>query len=44
MSDTARRRRNKHMILDQAKLRKAQKILGAGSESETIERALSISL
>jgi hypothetical protein len=28
------------MLLDQAKLRRAQKILGAESESETIERAL----
>jgi hypothetical protein len=33
-------RKNKHMILDQAKLKKAQKILGARTETETIERAL----
>lgn len=33
-------RKNKHMILDQTKLKKAQKILGAKSETETIERAL----
>lgn len=40
MSDAAGRRRDKHLIIDQAKLRRAQKILGVGSESETIERAL----
>jgi hypothetical protein len=40
MSDAMGHRRDKHLVLDQAKLRKAQKILGAGSESETIERAL----
>lgn len=33
-------RKNKHMILDQTKLKKARKILGAKSETETIERAL----
>lgn len=33
-------RKNKHMVLDQAKLQKAQKILGAKTETETIERAL----
>ena len=40
MSDTTGRRRNKHLVLDQMKLRKAQKILGAESEGETIRRAL----
>lgn len=40
MSDTTGRRRDKHLILDQAKLRKAQKILGAKTEAETVERAL----
>ena len=40
MSDTPGRRRDKHLILDQAKLRKAQKILGAKTETETVERAL----
>ena len=40
MSDTTGRRRDKHLILDQAKLRKAQKILGAKTETETVERAL----
>jgi hypothetical protein len=40
MSDTTGRRRYKRLVLDQTKLRKAQKILGAGSESETVEHAL----
>lgn len=40
MSDTAGRRRNKHLILDQLKIERAQKILRAKSEAETIERAL----
>jgi hypothetical protein len=31
---------HKHLALDQAKLKRAQKILGARSEAETIERAL----
>lgn len=34
------KRRNKHLILDQAKLKKAQKVLGAKTETEAIERAL----
>jgi hypothetical protein len=33
-------RKDKHLTLDQAKLRKAQKILGAKTETETVERAL----
>lgn len=33
-------RRNKHFILDQTKLRKAQKALGTRTETETIEAAL----
>lgn len=40
MSDETGRRKNKRLALDQAKLRRAQKILGAASESETVERAL----
>jgi hypothetical protein len=32
--------RNKHLILDQAKLKQAQKVLGAKTETETIQRAL----
>ena len=33
-------RRNKHLILNQAKLKKAQQVLGAKTETEAIERAL----
>ena len=40
MRAPANSRKNKHLILDQAKLRKAQKVLGAKTETETIERAL----
>lgn len=40
MSSTAGTRRNKHLILNQTKLKKAQKVLGAKTETETIERAL----
>lgn len=40
MSDAAGHRKDKHLVIDQAKLRKARKILGGRSESETVERAL----
>lgn len=40
MSDAAGHSKDKHLVLDQAKLKKAQKILGGRSESETVERAL----
>ena len=40
MSITINTRRNKHVILTQAKLKKAQQVLGAKTETETIERAL----
>jgi hypothetical protein len=40
LDDTVSRRRNKHLILDQAKLKKAQKVLGARTETEAVERAL----
>ena len=40
MDNTTGRRRNKHLILDQAKLKKAQKVLGAKTETEAVERAL----
>lgn len=33
-------RKNKHVMLDQTKLKKAQQILEAKTETETIERAL----
>ena len=36
----ASKRRNKHLILDQTKLTRAKKVLGARTETETIERAL----
>lgn len=42
MPETSSTRKNKHLILDQAKLKKAQKVLGAKTETETIERALEI--
>ncbi len=40
MSSTTSQRRNKHLILDQTKLKKAQKVLGARTETEAVERAL----
>lgn len=40
INNTTGQRRNKHLILDQAKLKKAQKLLGAKTETEAIERAL----
>ena len=39
---TATRRKHKHLLLDQEKIEKAQKALGARTETETIERALEI--
>jgi hypothetical protein len=35
-------KRNKHLILDQQKLTRAQKILATKTETETIERALEL--
>jgi hypothetical protein len=40
MNEATGRRRNKHLILDQTKLKKAQKVLGAKTETEAVERAL----
>lgn len=40
MDNTTNQRRNKHMILNQAKIKRAQKVLGAKTETEAIERAL----
>ena len=40
MKSVSSARKNKHLILDQVKLKKAQKVLGARTETETIERAL----
>jgi hypothetical protein len=42
MSYTTGWRRDKHLTLVQAKLKRAQKILGTKSEAETIERALDL--
>lgn len=33
-------RQHKHLVLNQTKLKRAQKVLGARTETETIERAL----
>jgi len=35
-------RRNKHLVLNQAKLKRAQKVLGARTETEAVERALDL--
>jgi hypothetical protein len=40
MSTETAKRKNKHFVLDQAKLERARKALGARTETETIERAL----
>ncbi|GAC1640208.1 MAG: hypothetical protein NVS9B14_21670 [Candidatus Acidiferrum sp.] len=37
---TARKKVHKHLRLDGAKLKRVQKVLGARTETETIERAL----
>ena len=34
--------KHKHLVLDQAKIKRAQKALGAKTETETIDRALEI--
>jgi hypothetical protein len=39
-SSAKRVRKRKHLLLDQKKIEKAQKALGARTETETIERAL----
>ena len=40
MSNQTAQRRSKHMMLDEAKLKRAQQLLGAGTATETVERAL----
>jgi len=40
MSTTTQTRKNKHFLLDQTRLKKAQKVLGTRTETETIEIAL----
>ena len=44
MNETTSRRRNKHLILDQAKLKRAQKVLGAKTETENPDNGLSVVL
>ena len=40
MSTTTQTRKNKHFLLNQSRLKKAQKVLGTSTETETIEIAL----
>ncbi len=40
MSTTFQNRKNKHFLLNQSRLKKAQSVLGARTETETIELAL----
>lgn len=40
MTSVSSARKNKHLVLDQVKLKKAQKVLGAKTKTETVERAL----
>lgn len=40
MSTTTQSRKNKHFLLDQTRLKKAQEVLGTRTETETIEIAL----
>lgn len=40
MARSSARKKHKHFILDQAKIDRAQKLLGTQTEKETIERAL----
>ncbi len=40
MSTTTKNRKNKHFILNQIRLKKAQNVLGTKTETETIEIAL----
>lgn len=40
MARSSATKKHKHFILDQAKIERAQKLLGTQTEKETIERAL----
>ncbi|MCP9495469.1 MAG: type II toxin-antitoxin system VapB family antitoxin [Pyrinomonadaceae bacterium MAG19_C2-C3] len=40
MAGSSTTKKHKHFILDQAKIERAQKLLGTQTEKETIERAL----
>ena len=42
MRSTATPRKSKHLLLDPNQLKKAQRVLGAKTETETIERALAL--
>ena len=42
MSRARRRPTHKHFRLDEAKIQRAQKVLGTGTQTETIERALDL--
>lgn len=42
MATTAKNRSHKHFQLDAVKIKRAQKALGAETETETIERALDL--
>jgi hypothetical protein len=44
MSNLSAVRKNKHFILNQAKLKEAQKVLGTKTETETIETAIEMVL
>jgi len=41
---TATKRAHKHFQLDAAKLKRAKKVLGARTDTETVERALDIAI
>ena len=40
MARTSAQTKHKHYILDEAKIKRAQKLLGTATETETIEQAL----
>jgi hypothetical protein len=40
MKESAAKNKHKHFVLDESKIRRAQKLLGTKTETETIERAL----
>lgn len=40
LRESTAKNKHKHFVLDQSKIRRAQKLLGTKTETETIERAL----
>lgn len=40
MKNSTTQRRSKHLMLDEAKLKRAQQLLGTDTATETVERAL----